>query len=253
MEMTVTESLVGGLGIAAALAALHLLAPRLRRLPGVPERATASFAGGTAAAYVFLHLLPELAEGNEAIGRVLEQRVEPTPLLDLAVFAVALGGFLTFYGLERLARRPVPGGTEAPGRVFALHLGAFALYNALIVYTMPLRLRTGVGFAVLFAVAMGLHFVLTDRGLAENYPRRFRAWGRYVLAGALLLGWAAVAVAAPASTTLVSLLVAFLGGSVLLNVFKEELPSTGRSSFGWFLAGLALYAGLLTVVTALGD
>ena len=49
------------------------------------------------------------------------------------------------------------------------------------------------------------------------------------------------------------MLTALLGGSVLLNVFKEELPSTGRSSFGWFLAGLALYAGLLTVVTALGD
>ena len=30
---------------------------------------------------------------------------------------------------------------------------------------MPLRLRTGVGFAILFTVAMGLHFVLTDRGL----------------------------------------------------------------------------------------
>ena len=48
------------------------------------------------------------------------------------------------------------------------------------------------------------------------------------------------------------LLTALLDGSILLNMFKEELPSTGRLSFGWFLAGLALYAGLLTVVTALG-
>ncbi len=50
-----------------------------------------------------------------------------------------------------------------------------------------------------------------------------------------------------------ALLTVLLGGSILPNVVKEELPSTGRSSFGWFLAGLALYAGLLTVVTALGD
>ena len=51
----------------------------------------------------------------------------------------------------------------------------------------------------------------------------------------------------------VALLTALLGGSVLLNVFKEERPSTGRSSYGWFLTGLVLYAGLPTVVTVLGE
>ena len=54
-----------GLGIAAALTAvlaiLHLAAPRIRHLPFVPERNMSSFAGGLAVAYVFLHLLPELA------------------------------------------------------------------------------------------------------------------------------------------------------------------------------------------------
>ena len=47
------------------------------------------------------------------------------------------------------------------------------IYNALITYTMPLRLRTGVLFAVLFSVAMGLHFVLTDRSLEERDGNRF--------------------------------------------------------------------------------
>ena len=44
---------------------------------------------------------------------------------------------------------------------------------------------------------------------------------------------------------LVAVLTALLGGSILLNVFKEELPSTGRSSYRWFLIGLDLYASLL--------
>ena len=248
-ELTVGQSLVGGLVIALLLAGLHLLAPRIRTLPGVPERAMGSFAGGLAVAYVFLHLLPELVEGNEAIGEVLEDVVESTPLLDLAVFGVALAGFTVFYGLERRAERS---GEESPG-AFRLHLGSFVVYNALITYTMPLRLRTGIAFAILFTVAMGLHFVLTDRGLEQHYPRRFRRVGRPVLAAALLLGWALVALFAPQSTVLVALLTAFLGGSVLLNVFKEELPSARRSSFGWFLAGLVLYAALLTVVTALSE
>ncbi|MGY1823423.1 hypothetical protein [Geodermatophilus sp. SYSU D00079] len=253
--LTTGEALVGALVITLLLAGLHAAAPRIRRLPFVPERVTGSFAGGLAVAYVFLHLLPELAEGNEAIGEALSDVVEPTPLLDLGVFLVALAGFAAFYGLESLARARAatgPGARESAG-VYWLHLGSFMVYNGLITYTMALRLRTGLAFAVLFAIAMGLHFVLTDRSLEEHYPRRFPRSGRLFLAAALLLGWGLDALFAPTSTVVVALLTALLGGSILLNVFKEELPSSGRSSFGWFLVGLALYAGLLTAVTALGE
>jgi hypothetical protein len=257
--LTAAQGVVGALVAALVLAALHLAAPRIRALPLVPERATGSFAGGLAVAYVFLHLLPEIAEGNEAVGEALADVVEPTPLVDVGIFLVALAGFTAFYGLERLADRAAsrpsaPGGsTDGPAGVFWLHLGSFMVYNALITYTMPLRLRTGVAFAVLFAVAMGLHFVLTDRGLQEHYPQRFGTRGRFALAAALLVGWAAGAVFAPNSTLLVALLTALLGGSILLNVFKEEIPSDRRSSYPWFLAGLVVYSGLLAAVTALGN
>ncbi len=254
-ELTATRSLLGALVISLLLAALHLAAPRIRRLPLVPEDVTGSFAGGLAVAYVFLHLLPELAEGNEAIGEALRDVIEPTPLLDLGIFLVALAGFAAFYGLERLARwRAGPGaGGREPAGVYWLHLGSFMVYNGLITYTMALRLRTGVAFALLFAVAMALHFVLTDRSLEEHYPRRFPRSGRALLALALLAGWVLDALFAPTSTVVVALLTALLGGSVLLNVFKEELPSTGRSSYRWFLTGLALYAALLALVTAVGE
>ena len=253
-DLTTGQSLLVALALVLVLAGLHLAAPYIRRLPLVPERATASFAGGLAVAYVFLHLLPEVAEGNEAVGEALSDVLEPTPLLDLGIFVVALTGFAIFYGLEHLARsrRPVAGG-EPVAPVYWLHLGAFAGYNVLITYTMALRVRTGLLFAVLFTVAMGLHFVLTDRGLEEHYPRRFTGSGRLLLAGALLLGWGLSALAAPVSTLLVVVLTALLAGSVLLNVFKEELPSDRNASFGWFLAGLVLYAGLLGAVTALAE
>jgi hypothetical protein len=255
VALTTTQSIVGGLLIALLLAGLHLAAPRIRGLPLVPERATGSFAGGLAVAYVFLHLLPEIAEGNEAIGEALADVVEPTPLLDLGIFVVALAGFAAFYGLERLAQHRSGSGRSArePAGVYWLHLASFMVYNGLITYTMALRLRTGVAFAVLFTVAMALHFVLTDRSLEEHYPRRFPRTGRPLLAVALLGGWALDALFAPTSTVVVALLTALLGGSILLNVFKEELPASGRSSYPWFLAGLVLYAGLLTVVTALGE
>jgi hypothetical protein len=267
-ELSTTQAAVGALVLALVLAGLHLAAPRLRTLPFLPEKAVGSFAGGLAVAYVFLHLLPEIAEGNEAVGEALSDVLRRTPLVDLGIFLVALAGFTAFYGLERLADRhgdlgPVTG--PAAGRsghrtqadrprsnrgVFWLHLGSFMIYNVLITYTMPLRLRTGIAFALLFTVAMGLHFVLTDRGLREHYPRRFTLRARLALAGSLVVGWVLAAVLAPSSTLLVAVLTALLGGSILLNVFKEEIPTGRSSSFGWFLAGLVLYSGLLTLVTA---
>lgn len=127
--------------------------------PLVPERATGSFAGGLAVAYVFLHLLPDLVEGKKTLGEALSESWQ------------------------------------------------------------------------------------------QHYPRRFAVRGRLVLAGALLAGWTGSAIAAPTNTLLVALLTALLGGSVLLNVFKEEVPSGRRASFAWFLVGLVLYASLLAVLT----
>jgi hypothetical protein len=265
-ELTVAQSVLGALVATLVLAGLHLAAPRIRKLPFVPERATGSFAGGLAVAYVFLHLLPEIAAGNEAIGEALSDVIEPTPLMELGIFLVALTGFTIFYALERLAARTAPrtlvtvghGGTgqergSSSAVVYGAHLGLFMVYNALITYTMALRLRTGILFAVLFTVAMGLHFVLTDRGLEEHYPDRFGRGGRIALGAALIGGWVADALFAPTSTLLVALLTALLGGSILLNVFKEEVPSGRRSSFAWFLAGLVVYAALLALVTAVSE
>lgn len=275
--LTTTQSVIGALAIALVLAALHLLTPRIRRLPGVPEEATGSFAGGLAVAYVFLHLLPEIAAGNEAIGEVLGDVLTRTPLMALGIFLVALAGFTVFYGLERLADRasrvtagPATehrdtsaaaaavhsdrrGAQEPPSGIYRLQLGSFLVYNALITYTMVLRLRTGLAFAVLFTVAMGLHFVLTDRGLEERYPRQFSTGGRLALAGALVVGWLLSAVFAPSSAVVVALVTALLGGSILLNVFKEEVPAGRRSSFGWFVVGLVLYAGLIVLLTVVSE
>lgn len=122
--MSVTMSLVSAFLASVALAALHLAAPRIRALPLVPEKRMASFAGGLAVSYVFLHLLPEIATGNEGVGEALDDIIEPSPLTELAIFGVALLGFVAFYGLERLAAarsgteeagaRPAPAGRVAP-------------------------------------------------------------------------------------------------------------------------------------------
>jgi hypothetical protein len=126
------------------------------------------------------------------------------------------------------------------------------IYNAIITYTLPSTYRTGVLYAVLFTVAMALHFVLSDRGLEEHYGALFDRWPpRLLLAGALVTGWVLAVVFAPTRSVTVSVLTAFLAGGVLMKVFKDEVPETRRTSLRWFTAGLAVYAALLAGVTAL--
>ena len=265
-----TTAVILALVSTAVLIALHLLAPRIRRLPFVPESVTASFAGGLAVSYVFLHLLPEVARGNERLRELFGEEGEPSPLLELGIFIVALVGFLLFYSLERFAENSRakapdaghrdtgsrsehgPGAGSANRRMFWIHLSSFGVYNGLIAYSLPLNYRTNTWFAVLFTVAMGLHFVLSDRGLEEHYGKRFDRWTpRLFLAGALLAGWLLATLFAPTRSVTVSVLTAFLAGSILLNVFKEEIPSTRRSSLLWFTIGLTVYAALLVGVTIL--
>lgn len=111
------HSLAWAFGLTLILAGLHLAAPHVRGLPAVPERYTGSFAGGLAVAYVFLHLLPEIAAGNEAVGEALSDVLEPTPLLELAIFLVALAGFTasTAWTASPAPAGPAAAGTARPG------------------------------------------------------------------------------------------------------------------------------------------
>ena len=60
--------LVSGL-LAAGLGAVHLFAGRMRFLRASPRSRWLSAAGGVSVAYVFVHLLPDLAEEQETIRR----------------------------------------------------------------------------------------------------------------------------------------------------------------------------------------
>ncbi|MEW5912792.1 MAG: hypothetical protein AB1814_09570 [Thermodesulfobacteriota bacterium] len=231
MEFIRLGSILGALIITLLLMVSHYLSPLIKRLPGASERKVTSFAGGVAVAYVFLHMLPELVEGNQAIGQALQDVARLTPLLDLAIFILALAGFTIYYGLELLAQRAAGQGPGVSLRAYYLHLGMYGLYNFLITYTMPLRVQTGLFYAAIFSAAMALHFILSDRSFRRHFRAYFDLGGRLILVAALLAGWVVTALTEPINVELVSLMIAFLAGSILYNVFKEELPSGRNSSY----------------------
>lgn len=246
--MSSATALLSAAAATAVLAVLHALVPWLRRRAGsVAQGVAASIGGGIASAYVFVHLLPELARGNVEVAEVLGEHVEITELGEVLLFLVAFVGFLLLYGLDHWAER-----TEGDGGVFAVHLGVFAAYNAVITYALPTRFRAGAGPAVLFVIAMAVHFVLLDRALAEHYPERFSRIGRVVLVGALVGGFLLAWLFAPTSTTVVSVLLALLGGFVLYNVFSDELPGDRRLRFPIFATAGSAYAAVLVAMTAAG-
>jgi hypothetical protein len=253
MTLSQAGSLWATLAFTLGLAAVHMLAPRIYRRLSVAGPAVTSFGGGTAAAYVFLYLLPRLAEGNRAVADLLQHGVKrvrvPSVAAGFLLFLVALVGFFSYYVLERVTHRSQQGRPDAGRVIFGFQLAFFALYSGLVTYPLATKLRVGLLPALLFAVAMGLHIFATDHVLSEHFPARLTARWRLVLVAGTLGGWLVAVFAPPTSTLLVNILTAFLGGGIMLNIFHEELPPARRSSFIWFSIGLAVFGALITIAT----
>jgi zinc transporter ZupT len=232
------------------LALVHLFAGKLRWLEGVPRSRSLSIASGVSVAYVFVHLLPELSEGQEVLS---ERAGAVLATLDHHIYLLALTGLAAFYGLERLAsrsRRAVrleTGEDRTTEGVFWLHITSFSVYNGLIGYLLLDRKSTTVEEVrglIFFAIAMALHFVITDYGLREHHKDAYARVGRWVLAAAVVLGWV-IGLVFEVSEAALFVLLALLAGGVILNVLKEELPEERESRFWAFGLGAAAYAALL--------
>jgi hypothetical protein len=130
--------------------------------------------------------------------------------------------------------------------VFWLHTASFAAYNALIGYLLLHREDQGPGPLVLFAFAMGVHFLVNDYGLRRDHKGAYDRVGRWVLAAAILAGWV-VGLSFEVSEAALAVLFAFLAGGVIMNVLKEELPEERESRFFAFALGAALYSVVLLV------
>ena len=243
---------VASLIAALALVAVHLHSGRLRFLGGVPRSGWLSAFGGIAVAYVFVHLLPELAESQ----RTIEEEVSGGSLLGFLedhVYLVALLGLALFYYVEkesldsRHARREATGEDQAGPAAFRLSIASFAAYNLLIGYLLLRGEFAGLEALALYALALGVHFVVNDFGLREHHKEGYDDAGRYVLSVAVLVGWL-IALFAEIPEAAIAVVIAFIGGGVVLNVLKEELPGERRARFLPFAAGTAAYAALLQFV-----
>lgn len=206
------------------------------------RRALVSFGAGMAAAYVFVHLIPELAGAREAFA---SSHSDVLRYEGMAIYFVALVGFLLFYAFEHMRRRSRS--DEAPdeaARSFRLHLGGFAAYVCLMGYLLVHNLEESDVSTLLFAVAIAFHLLTVDHDLREEHGEAYERVGRFVLAGAALFGWG-IGLLAELALPAIAVLVAFVSGAVIMNSAVMELPADKDGRLLPFLAGGVVYGLIL--------
>ena len=222
----------------------------MRFLGGIPRHWLLSAFGGISVAYAVVHLLPEVAHADRALSQAVEGIL---PFPERHAYLLLLAGLAVFYGMERLAISSRGASSEraeesTPPGVFAISVASFAFYNALIGYLLVRRAdEYDAAGLVLFAVALGVHFVVNDFGLRDHHKRRYDHIGRWLLSASVLFG-SVISAAVDLSAASVAAVLAFLSGAVILNVLKEELPDQRQSRLLPLVAGMVGYSALLLSV-----
>lgn len=239
MDM-VTETGVAALLFAAAFlfgSRMQLIRSRVKN-----PRSIISFGAGMSAAYVFMHLMPELHEAR----RTFVESVSMTLRYEgMAIYFLSLVGFLVFYGLDHLRARlheTTPEGEIGPA--FRLQIGGFSAYVWLMSYLLVHHLGTSPASTPLYALAMTFHFLALDHTLHHEHAAAYERVGRFVLAGASLLGWGmGLLFALPHH--ILALLVAFISGAIIMTSTVMELSSTEESRYLPFVGGGIIYGLIL--------
>ncbi len=213
--------------VALILGAAHIVAPRVKGLVKYPERQQA-FGGGLSVAYVFLHLIPSLDASDSVVGP--------------RIYFVALLGFVAFYGLDVMFQPP----KHAHPTKYHAYLSVFFLYDALLVFTLGLNLPPTPILTLVFALSLALDVLNTDLEMQEDFGDRFFKWGRWVLLGAVVIGYGLGLFRRPHPAA-IDLLTAALAGFMMFHTANEVFPVSRNNKFWAFLAGVLAF-GLLHVL-----
>ncbi|USK42266.1 hypothetical protein [Cytobacillus oceanisediminis] len=224
---------------------IHFFSKYMSFIKDVPRSRVLSFAGGVAVSYVFLHLLPELSNHQEKVEGAFN--TDFGGFLKNHIYVIALIGLAVFYGLERMVKTSKRyNSTTSPG-VFWLHISSFFIYNALIGYLLVREEYESIWGMVFYFLALGIHFITNDRSLRRDHQKLYDKYGRVSLALAILIGWG-TGTLYKVDELVISFIVAFLAGGIVLNVLKEELPEEKQSRFSAFVLGLTGYTLLLVLI-----
>ena len=233
-----------GLSFAAVLflSMIHVLAEILRWKRKLPQKYWLSFADGISISYVFLGLLPKIIEGTNYFTDTLGSAAD---ILKGNPFLPLLIGLTAFYGMERLVEKTQLSKdgniitSDTTGLRVWIHLASYAFYKAIIGYLI-VQMNNQISI-VIFVASMAVHFLVVDYRMMEIHKSVYQQIGRWILTLAILIGWV-VGITTTISPIVVTLLLGFLAGGIVLVVLEEEFSRQHPSSFIAFVLAVLLYS-----------
>jgi zinc transporter ZupT len=226
--------IIATFGATLLLAAVHLLSRVVKQTEvGAYFR---SFTAGMALSYVFMHILPDLADYQTKLLSVIEHR--RLPWFDEHVYFFALAGLLFFYLLKGLARK---GNRVMTAFRYDMFAASFDAYISGYIFAhrealgWPLALITG---------AFAAHYWSEDREMLELYGDRYRKHGALTLAGTIMAGWI-TGVLYHVSRQMLTALFAFLAGGIILISLRSELPDESVNHYAVLCLGAAFYTAVI--------
>lgn len=219
-------------------ALVHLQAGKIKHLKTASQARFLSAGGGVALAYVFINLMPKLCFNDALINKSFSGIF---PFLERHVFLMALLGFLLFLVVDR-APRDVRG-----HRKYYLSLGSYALFNFLVGYSVMDKNDPEVQPLSLFTFALSLHYFANDYALNKHHGKEYNHKGKWILIFSLYLGWfTGLWYSLPAVA--IAVVTAFIGGGVIMNVIRHEIPKDNPSNLMAFILSTSAYTALLLII-----
>lgn len=219
-------------------ALVHLCANKIRLLSLPFQARFLSVGGGVAIAYVFIDLLPKLGDSDVMVRQWM---MGFFPYFERHVYIMALAGFLLFFTVDRL-----PAYIRSEG-VLWLSISSYALFNFLIGYSVVDKDDPEIQPLALFTFAIALHYFTNDYALSKSHGDLYGRREKWILIAALFLGWFC-GLFFELSAIAVALVSAFIGGGVIMNVIRHELPEDNPNSLGAFLVACFSYTLILLLI-----
>lgn len=196
-----------------------------------------SVSAGVGISYVFLVLLPKLAEIQSAID--LDADTDALLPAGLHVYLAALTGFVIFL---LVAKKDLSedrlGIGQKPSSTTLLVASVFGLYNAQIGFLLgdwPFASLLGY-FGLTFA--FGMHFIGINYHLWMHYPKRYRRYFRSIFSLGLLLGWLASFLSDQLGPAF-KFSTLFVVGGIIITAIREEIPPKEAANIPYFLLSVA--------------
>ena len=205
-----------------------------------------SVSAGVGVTYVFLALLPKLAEVQASLDPSKSEEVSLTA--GLHAYLAALAGFIIFLMIARKgffedAKGPGQGTSVGEILVFAV----FAIYYAQIGFLLgEWPIDNWLAYLALI-LAFGMHLVGINYHLWKRFPRRYPKALRWLFAVCLLVGWGA-SVFAEELSSIVKLSTMFVAGGIMITAIREEIPSQKDANILYFFVSVIATTILIVMV-----